>query len=267
MNWGQCAPTEDSKLLQLRCCWIFQRSNDYLQEEKMGILLFPLWTTNQFSQSTNVQINLRLDRKGTPFFFLSQQFTSNVIQQMCQSTTLWHNTKRTPFSFLFWQSTSSIHQQMHRLTTSWLDTKKTSFSFLSQLNQPVMSINNCVDWPHLDSKGNRFLSHSSCNNPLIMTINKCVDWLLCNSIQRRLLSPTSHDNQSVQSTNKCVNQQHLYLVQMELVSPSCHNINLVSMFCWCICHHDGVGAAIKVVMVIMTAGGMPMGDAHSLSTG
>jgi len=67
-NRDNVPPKEDSNLLQLRCCWTFQGSNDQLQEPK--------------------------DRKNFPFLLWRK--TSLVNQQMCQSTNSIVKNKRYP---------------------------------------------------------------------------------------------------------------------------------------------------------------------------
>jgi len=69
------------------------------------------------------------------------------------------------------------------------------------------------------------LSPSSPDNQPVLSINNCIDWLLCNSIWREIISPSSHKNQPVLSINKnCVGNQLLFdLIQKEIFSPSSHN--------------------------------------------
>jgi len=121
-------------------------------------------STSSINQQMCQSILLDSIQKGTHFSFLSQQWTSNVNLQLCQLTLSWlNNMKKASSSFLSLQSTSNVNQQLCQLTSSWLDTKG-AFSPSSDNDQSVMSINNCVYQPCLNSIQRAQLSPSPCNN-------------------------------------------------------------------------------------------------------
>ncbi len=61
-----------------------------------------------------------------------------------------------------------------------------------------------IEWLIARTKKMGILSLSSPNNQPVQSINKCVNQLLCDLIQRGLLSPSLPNNQPIQSINKFV---------------------------------------------------------------
>jgi len=189
---------------------------------------------------------LQLNPKGNPFSFLSQQSVINVNQWMHWLTALQLNPKGNFIFFLSQQSTSNANQWMCQLTSLQFDAKGI-LSPLSPNNQPLMSINECVNWllwnlmwreilslflptinkdyQSMNALINYFLTQykekSFCLslptfNQFYHCFNDCIDWLLLNFI---LLLLTTI-NKFYQSTNMLID----YFATWGLISPtSCKN--------------------------------------------
>ena len=115
-------PTEDSKLLQLRCCLTFQGLNDSLKKPK---------------------------RQKT-FSFLSKEATTSVNQQMCQSTNPILNNKGAPLCPCL--ATIRHKHQSTNVSINFFATQQEEESYLLPLptTKQFKSINRCVDQSLLD---------------------------------------------------------------------------------------------------------------------
>jgi len=141
-------------------------------DSKQTSFSLPLPIINQSNWSTNVSIDYFLTHyKGDPFHLPLQQSMGNIDQQLCQST------------------------------SSQLKEKSSLFS---TGNQPVMSINYCINWLLLLAlKGKPYSFSLSQQSIKTKSINNCVVWWLC------YLFPLS-------TINQYIDQQLCWLTSSQL---------------------------------------------------